>query len=53
LGCQSKRTYAAPPLESRRTYPAPTITILEDVRAFADGVLLNNDASVVFIKVGP
>jgi sigma-B regulation protein RsbU (phosphoserine phosphatase) len=31
---------------------ASAITILDDVRAFADGVALNDDASVVFVKVG-
>jgi len=31
---------------------ASAITILEDVRTFADGVALNDDASVVFVKVG-
>jgi sigma-B regulation protein RsbU (phosphoserine phosphatase) len=31
---------------------ASAITILDDVRAFANGVALNDDASVVFVKVG-
>jgi sigma-B regulation protein RsbU (phosphoserine phosphatase) len=31
---------------------ASAITILDDVRTFADGVVLNDDASVVFVKVG-
>jgi sigma-B regulation protein RsbU (phosphoserine phosphatase) len=30
---------------------ASTITLLDDVRTFADGVLLQDDASVVFVKV--
>jgi hypothetical protein len=30
---------------------ASAITILDDVRAFAKGVILSDDASVIFVKV--
>src|ERR1700719_220910 len=32
---------------------ASAITILDDVRAFANGVILSDDASVIFLKVSP
>jgi len=32
---------------------ASAITVLDDVRLFANGELLRDDASVVFIGVGP
>src|SRR5580704_15440697 len=32
---------------------ASAVTVLDDVRAFANGVILSDDASVIFLKVSP